>query len=331
MRGPASCSPPRGRAGAAHRHGLHRPRGRGEPRTVDPDRARLRLPGQLCIHPKQVGPVNRVFTPSADAVAQAEKHVAAFREAEAAGLGLDPGRRLLHRLPDLREGRAGAADRRRGQAADAQVGWKGGGAMFMSRGLQGVAAAPHAQGLCGRRRGGVGRRRAAPRAGRGRARGHLRSGARCASPASPGGGRGEHGRRGQPLPPHQPLDHRPAPQARSGAPRLPAHRLRPALSHPGRLNAIHQATWRMDQETGGTLHERFLAYLHRVQADDLALGVAMTDGKGDRLAPPPRTGRARFPTSTSPAPPRRHRHQGCEGDRHARPMSTNIWSCPAAT
>ncbi len=41
--------------------------------------------GKLCIHPKQVGPVNRVFTPSADAVVQAEKHVAAFREAEAAG------------------------------------------------------------------------------------------------------------------------------------------------------------------------------------------------------------------------------------------------------
>ena len=41
--------------------------------------------GKLCIHPKQVEPVNRVFTPSADAVAQAEKHAAAFREAEAAG------------------------------------------------------------------------------------------------------------------------------------------------------------------------------------------------------------------------------------------------------
>ena len=41
--------------------------------------------GKLCIHPKQVEPVNRVFTPSADAVARAEKHVAAFKEAEAAG------------------------------------------------------------------------------------------------------------------------------------------------------------------------------------------------------------------------------------------------------
>ncbi len=41
--------------------------------------------GKLCIHPKQVAPVNRVFSPDAGAVAQAEKHVAAFREAEAAG------------------------------------------------------------------------------------------------------------------------------------------------------------------------------------------------------------------------------------------------------
>ena len=52
------------------------------------------------------------------------------------------------------------------------------------------------------------------------------------------------------------------------------------------FNAIHQATWRIDQETGSALHERFLAYLHRVQAEDLTLGVAMTDGKGDRSRRP---------------------------------------------
>ena len=46
---------------------------------------RLGFQGKLCIHPKQVAPVNRVFSPDAGAVAQAEKHVAAFREAEAAG------------------------------------------------------------------------------------------------------------------------------------------------------------------------------------------------------------------------------------------------------
>ena len=41
--------------------------------------------GKLCIHPKQIEPVNRVFTPSAAEVVQAEKHIAAFKEAEAAG------------------------------------------------------------------------------------------------------------------------------------------------------------------------------------------------------------------------------------------------------
>jgi citrate lyase subunit beta/citryl-CoA lyase len=42
--------------------------------------------GKLCIHPEQIGPVNDVFTPSADQVAFAEKVVAAFDEAEARGL-----------------------------------------------------------------------------------------------------------------------------------------------------------------------------------------------------------------------------------------------------
>tara|TARA_R110001592_G_scaffold190500_1_gene436471 strand:- start:1614 stop:2483 length:870 start_codon:yes stop_codon:yes gene_type:complete len=42
--------------------------------------------GKLCIHPDQIGPVNGVFTPTADQVAFAEKVVAAFEEAEARGL-----------------------------------------------------------------------------------------------------------------------------------------------------------------------------------------------------------------------------------------------------
>jgi citrate lyase subunit beta/citryl-CoA lyase len=41
--------------------------------------------GKLCIHPDQVGLANAVFTPTADEVAWAQKIVAAFREAEAAG------------------------------------------------------------------------------------------------------------------------------------------------------------------------------------------------------------------------------------------------------
>ena len=40
----------------------------------------------MCIYPDQVGIVNDVFTPSAEEIARAKKFVAAFQEAERAGL-----------------------------------------------------------------------------------------------------------------------------------------------------------------------------------------------------------------------------------------------------
>ena len=48
------------------------------------------------------------------------------------------------------------------------------------------------------------------------------------------------------------------------------------------LNGIFQATRRTDDNHGTDYHERFMAYLHEVQDQDLTLGVAMTDAKGDR-------------------------------------------------
>jgi citrate lyase subunit beta / citryl-CoA lyase len=42
--------------------------------------------GKMCIHPNQVGVVNRVFTPSDDEIAFAERAVAAFEKAEAEGV-----------------------------------------------------------------------------------------------------------------------------------------------------------------------------------------------------------------------------------------------------
>jgi 4-hydroxybutyryl-CoA dehydratase/vinylacetyl-CoA-Delta-isomerase len=57
------------------------------------------------------------------------------------------------------------------------------------------------------------------------------------------------------------------------------------LSHDG-LNAIFQATRRIDASGGTEYHARFLNYLHRVQDEDLTLGVAMTDAKGDRSRRP---------------------------------------------
>ena len=41
--------------------------------------------GRLCVHPDQIGPVNRAYLPSDEEVAHAERIVAAFKEAEARG------------------------------------------------------------------------------------------------------------------------------------------------------------------------------------------------------------------------------------------------------
>jgi 4-hydroxybutyryl-CoA dehydratase/vinylacetyl-CoA-Delta-isomerase len=57
------------------------------------------------------------------------------------------------------------------------------------------------------------------------------------------------------------------------------------LSHDA-LNGLFQATKRADEARGTDYHPRFLAYLHRVQDEDLTLGVAMTDAKGDRSKRP---------------------------------------------
>ena len=52
------------------------------------------------------------------------------------------------------------------------------------------------------------------------------------------------------------------------------------------LNAIHQGTYRTDAMHGTDYHARFQNYLEEVQDGDLTLGVAMTDGKGDRSLKP---------------------------------------------
>ena len=53
------------------------------------------------------------------------------------------------------------------------------------------------------------------------------------------------------------------------------------------MNAIGQVSARIDDAQGSTENTaRFTDYLHRVQAQDLTLGVAMTDAKGDRSKRP---------------------------------------------
>jgi len=57
------------------------------------------------------------------------------------------------------------------------------------------------------------------------------------------------------------------------------------LTHDG-LNAAFQATKRADDRHGTDYHQRLLHYLARVQEEDLTLGLAMTDAKGDRSQRP---------------------------------------------
>ncbi len=52
------------------------------------------------------------------------------------------------------------------------------------------------------------------------------------------------------------------------------------------FNGILQATVRADATYGTDYHQRFLAYMHRIQDEDLTCGVAMTDAKGDRSLRP---------------------------------------------
>jgi 4-hydroxybutyryl-CoA dehydratase / vinylacetyl-CoA-Delta-isomerase len=52
------------------------------------------------------------------------------------------------------------------------------------------------------------------------------------------------------------------------------------------LNGIFQATQRTDAAHGTNYHQRFLSYMHEIQDQDLTLGVAMTDAKGDRSKRP---------------------------------------------
>ena len=57
------------------------------------------------------------------------------------------------------------------------------------------------------------------------------------------------------------------------------------LSHDA-LNALYQATKRIDDRTGGDRHQRLVAYLHTSQDKDWSHGIAMTDAKGDRSKRP---------------------------------------------
>ena len=49
---------------------------------------------------------------------------------------------------------------------------------------------------------------------------------------------------------------------------------------------IFAATRRADADAGTDYHQRFVSWMHEAQSEDLAIGIAMTDGKGDRSLRP---------------------------------------------
>jgi len=52
------------------------------------------------------------------------------------------------------------------------------------------------------------------------------------------------------------------------------------------INAIYSVTYEMDRELGTGYHERFCAYLDKLQEEDLMVAGSMTDAKGDRSLKP---------------------------------------------
>ena len=98
------------------------------------------------------------------------------------------------------------------------------------------------------------------------------------------------------------------------------------------LAAIFHGTARIDAEAGTDYHPRLRAYLRHVHANDLTLGIAMTDAKGDRSRRPAQQSNPRHVCPHRRAPRRRHRDLRHQGDRdRRRPTCTSFWSCRAAT
>ena len=52
------------------------------------------------------------------------------------------------------------------------------------------------------------------------------------------------------------------------------------------FNALYEATWLISEQTGRDNQARLLNYISHVQENDLSVGIAMTDGKGDRSKRP---------------------------------------------
>lgn len=85
------------------------------------------------------------------------------------------------------------------------------------------------------------------------------------------------------------------------------------------LNALHSTTYEIDQRHGTPYHQRLLAFLTQAQRDNVVIGGAMTDVKGDRsLAPHSRP----TPTCTSTSAAARPRASPFAARRPIRPAAS---------
>ena len=91
------------------------------------------------------------------------------------------------------------------------------------------------------------------------------------------------------------------------------------------LNALAQVTARIDDARGSTEHRaRFQAYLAHVQDEDLSLGIAMTDAKGDRSRRPHQQANPDTYVHVVERNAERHRHQRHQGHRHRRALHARV-------
>ena len=167
-----------------------------------------------------------------------------------------------------------------------------------------------------------------------RARRHLRLRAARRARAADARGAGVERQDRQPDAAHRREQRRPAQQARGGA--------RSSARRP----AARSATWRTTRFSalvpGDRAHrrrarapryrERFVAYLHDVQDDDLSARHRDDRREGRPQQAAARAGQPRQLRAHRRAQRQGHRHLGHQGDRHRRRRTcTSSWSCRAAT
>ena len=107
---------------------------------------------------------------------------------------------------------------------------------------------------------------------------------------------------------------------------MPGDRLRAALPGARRAQrARRRSAARIDDARGSREHRaRFVAYLHHVQDQDLTLGIAMTDAKGDRCKRPHEQANPDSYVHVVERNAQGHRDLGHQGDRHRRALHARV-------